>query len=474
VNDLDHSTRVMDARDWVRGYALAAMVGAMVAAAGPAAAQARPASADSAVRDSAFRAAHDSLAARLARAEAAIALLTKQLEVEAASAVKTRSRTQLDLSARFITNAFFTTGRVNNVDVPQFALADPAVPLPDQGTRALGLSVRQSRVGAALSVDSVLRGRFEGDVELDFFGGSSAGPGDRRLFPEPRLRTVRARLVWARTTLFVGSDTPLISDLNPISVASIGVPGFVAAGNLWNWLPQVRISHDVLVSRGGSVRAGVQAAVLSPFANVQAIGETDAADAGERSGRPYLEARAHVRWGDDIDAPGAPNDVMMGSSGGEIGVGVHRGWVRGAGDSLSTSAAVSIDARLRIGSIVELRAEAYTGQLLRGLGGGAIGQSYGRAAAGRTIGPPVRNTAGWSQLNVQTHITLLGGIGCGRDRAVLADRPTRLANTSCAAHMLWHPIQPILFGFELRRVETSYADRRYRANHVNIAVGFDL
>jgi hypothetical protein len=434
-----------------------------------------PSARDSARADSLARvAARDSLAARLARAEAAIALLQRQLEVEAASAVTTRSRTHLELSARLITNAFVTSGRVNTVDVPQFALADPATPVANQGTRALGLSVRQSRIGAALTVDSVLRGRFEGDVEMDFFGGTPTGPGDRRLFPEPRLRTMRARLVWDRTTLFVGSDTPLISDLNPISVASIGVPGFVAAGNLWNWLPQIRISRDLAVARSGQWRVGVQAAALTPFANTVPIGETDAVDAGERSGRPYLEARAHVRWGEEIDAPGAPSDVMPGARGGEIGLGVHRGWVRGAGDSLSSSRAVSADVRLRPVFAMELRAEAYAGQLMRGLGGGAIGQSFGRAATGAAIGPPVRNAAGWAQLGLHPHTTVVTGVGCGRDRVTLADRPTRLANTACALFAIVQPIQPIFFGFEVRRVETRYSDRRYRAHHLNLSFGFDL
>ena len=39
-------------------------------------------------------------------------------------------------------------------------------------------------------------------------------------------------------------------------------------------------------------------------------------------------------------------------------------------------------------------------QLLRGLGGGSIAQSFGRAATGEFIGRPLHDTAGWVQLNV--------------------------------------------------------------------------
>ena len=422
-------------------------------------------------------AARDSLAARLARAEAAIELLRRQLAVEASTVVRTRSRLQIELSARILTNAFLTTNRVNNVDVPQFALASPSNPqTPIGGTggvRALGLSVRQSRIGAAMSVDSVLGGTFEGDVELDFFGGVSAGPGDRRLFPELRMRTARARIRWARTTVFVGSETPLISDLNPISLAAVGVPGFVTAGNLWNWLPQVRVSHDLLRYANG-VRIGVQGAVLAPFTNVQHLAETDVVDAGERATRPYVEARAHVRWGAGGEQTGAPSDANLGDGGGEVGVGVHRGWLRAAGDSVSRSAALSMDARIMLAPHVELRGEAYRGVLVRGLGGGGIAQSFGRVQTGALIGRPLHDTAGWLQLNVQPHPTTVTGVGCGHDAVDAADLAVRESNTVCAAHMLWRPAQPLIMGLEFRTIRTRYVDRTNRVNHLNLSFGFEL
>ncbi len=443
----------------------------------PAGAQQRTAR-DSITADSMAR---DSIAARLARAEAAIELLRRQVAIEAASVVRTRSRLQLELSARILTNAFVSSQRVNNIDVPQFALPrtvtppppSGGLPAPSPGSRALGMSVRQSRVGAAVTVDSVLGATFEGDVELDFFGGTSTGPGDRRLFPEPRLRTARARLRWNRTTVLVGSETPLISDLNPISLASVGVPGFVAAGNLWNWIPQVRIGRDVLATPAG-LRVGVQAALLSPVTGIQNLAESDAVDAGERAARPYLQGRVHVRWGDDAAESGAPSDALISASGGEIGVGIHRGWLRPDGDSLRTSRAASVDVRVSLRSRVELRGEAYRGVLVRGLGGGAIGQTFGRALAGDALGPPLRDTAGWAQLNVQSHTTLITGVGCGGDRVRRVDRPLRMSNAACSAHLLWRPAQPVLVGLEFRRLTTHYESETNRANHITLSFGFEL
>ena len=419
--------------------------------------------------------ARDSLAARLERAEAAIALLRQQLAIEAGTSVRTRSRVQVELSARILSNGFSTAGRVNNVDVPQFALSEAVAQtnFGTPGTRVLGMSVRQTRIGAAISVDSVFGGRFEGDVDLDFFGGATTAPGDRRLYPEPRLRTARAHLMWDRTSILVGSETPLISDLNPVSLATVAVPGFVTVGNLWNWLPQIRVSHDVFTHASG-VRVGVQGAVISPLAGAQHAAETDGADAAERSGRPFVEGRLHVRWGAEDVRTGPPPDAALGEPGGEIGIGVHRGWVRLIGDTASASRAVSADLRVMPVRGVELRGEAYRGVLIRGLGGGGIAQVVGQPAPGVSIGVPLHDTAGWLQLNVQAATTLIAGAGCGRSVIDAADRPVRSRNTTCSTHLLWRPAQPIVVGLEYRRTTTVYGGPSFRAHHINLSFGIEL
>jgi len=415
----------------------------------------------------------DSLAARLARAEAAIALLRQQLAAESQSAVRTRSRFALELDGRVLTNAFATSNRVNSVDVPLVALLPNDA--DDEG-RVLALTLRQSRVGVALSVTEVLGGTFQGDVDADFSGGASSGPGDRRLFPEPRLRTARARVIWPRGELMVGSETPLISDLNPVSLAAVAFPGFVAAGNLWNWLPQLRATRELGAIPVGrtALRWAVQGAVLEPFSGSPYPGEADAVDAGERTGRPYLEGRLRARWGEPSETPAS--DASIASGGGEVGVGVHHGWVTATEGVRRTSRALAMDARVSITPTIELRGEAYTGRLVRGLGGGGIGQNFGQpAAAGEAIGPPVDDVAGWAQLNVQAHPLLITGAGCGVDRVDDDDRPLRTRNANCAVHLLWRPTQPIVVGAEYRALRTRYAaGGTARADHFNLAFGFEF
>jgi hypothetical protein len=420
----------------------------------------------------------DSLRARLARAEAAIALLREQLAEQSESAVQTKSRVRVELSAQVLTNAFATLGRVNNVDVPQTVLGPPDVGANPASNDALGFTLRQTRIGAAASVADVLGGAFSGDIDFDLYGGVQYDPGDRPLFPEPRLRTARARLVWSRTELMVGSETPLISDLNPMSLAAVGIPEFSGAGNLWNWLPQVRITRELAtLGRGSrSVRWAIQGAVMAPYANTVAPGEPDAVDAGERSRRPAIEARLRARWGEDGERE-ITGTAMIGDRGGEIGIGMHRGWVATAPRMLEVSHAVSLDAHVVPVRGVELRGEAYAGRLLRGLGGGGIAQNFGPAepdAPPGSLGPVVRDVAGWAQLNVQPHPVLVAGVGCGLDLVDRDANPARLQNTVCAAHAAWRPMQPLVIGLEYRQLGTRFATGTFGARHVNVVFGFEL
>ena len=413
----------------------------------------------------------DSLAARLARAEAAIAALRQQMATESQSTVHTRSRLQLDLTGMIITNAFYTSGRATSVDVPLVALA----PSNATETDAFGATVRQTRLGGVVTVSQVLGGSFIGDLEIDFFGGVQNGPGDRRLFPEPRLRTTTATLRWSRTDLMVGSDVPLVSRLTPISVAAIGIPEFSGSGNLWNWLPQIRVTQRVATTpvANTTLRWFVQGSAMAPFAGAQYPGDPDLEDAGERSGRPALEARLSARWG-DTTSTGA-TDATIGESGGEIGIGVHHGWVDVADAPLQNSSAFTADWRISFTPRVELRGEWYVGRLVRGLGGGGINQAFGKPIGNEPLGAPINDNAGWGQLNAQFLTTLLGGAGCGLDVADLADRPVRTRNTVCATYLLWRPSEPFFVGLEWRGVATKYdSGDTGRVRQLNLGLGFEL
>jgi hypothetical protein len=413
----------------------------------------------------------DSLAARLARTEEALRLLREQLATESASQVRLRSRAQLELSARVIMNSFRSVGNLQGAESPVFASPERARD-PEYGSAGrsnLGVSFRQTLIGATATVDSVLGGTLAADIEFDFF--ARATDANPPLFPEPRLRTARVFLTRPKTDIMLGTETPLISDLNPISSAGVGIPVFATAGNLWNWLPQLRVTREVWSHAGArAVSLALQGALLAPYANERHLANPTGPDAAALTGKPSFESRLRLRWGREHDVVAAQG---VHTQGGEIGVGVHRGALRVSGDSSLQSWAVSTDLRMAVGSRLELRGEGYRGRLLRGLGGAAIGQNFGTLGVSELPGVPLTDTAGWLQLNAQMTPMVIAGAGCGTDR-VHEVNVDRRRNTACAVHTQWRPSQPLFLSFEWREFRTRYANGLVRGRQLNLGLGIEL
>jgi len=206
----------------------------------------------------------------------------------------------------------------------------------------------------------------------------------------------------------------------------------------------------------GRVRLGLQAAVLAPMTG-DPVGTFDTdVDPAERSRRPTLQARVRARWGEDAE------------TGGEVGCGVHKGWLSLAGDTLHSTDAVACDYRIPFWRL-ELRGEVYDGQALRGLGGGGIGQNL------TTAGRPVKDRGGWAQLNLRVSPAIITGAGCGvadpEDEGLPATG--RLRNAACSAHIAIRPGGPIVVAAEYRRTETKYTARSYANDHLNLAIGLE-
>ena len=396
----------------------------------------------------------DSLAERLRRAEEAIAALREQMAAEAASRVQAASRVRVDLFGRVLMNAFSNSARVNNADVPQFAL-------PTGGEQeAGGGTIRQTSFGLSVFVERVLGGRFEGELHTDFYGGQQPSTGGRR-FPLLRIRTAHGTVRWQRGELLAGQFDPLVGGLNPVSVQSFGTPEFTAAGNLWLWLPQLRGTWEIWAPAG----LALQGAVLAPTSGDAMLPFDTAPDSAELSGRPYLQGRLRVRWGGG-GGDGAPG----GGRAGEIGVGVHRGWLRRSDGALVTSEMVGADALIPLGRFVVLRGEVYAGRALRGLGGGGVGQGV------TATGEPVKDRGGWGQveLHPDTRWSLGAGCGVGDPRADSPLPAGRLKNRTCETHVTLRPDGPVVVSLGWRQQVTTYATGDMRNRHLNAGIGFEF
>jgi hypothetical protein len=358
-------------------------------------------------------------------------------------------RRTLEFTGLALVNAFFTNAGVNNSDVPQYAAPDTI------GVSGSGGTIRQTRVGVVLTDPEVLGGSFTGELDADFFGGQQPSSGGRN-FPLLRIRRAVGTLQWSHVALLFGQESPLVAERSPHSLASIGVPDFAGAGNLWLWLPQGRLT----IEAGYTVRVALQAAVLAPTTGAAQSAFTTQLDSAERTGRPALEGRLRLGWG-------PPNDP------GEIAVGAHLGWIKGldstTGDTLLVSKAITADTRFKIG-FAEVIAEVYKGQALAGLGGGGVGQDIG------LLGAPIRTTGGWMQVNLRRFRRVMFGGGCGIDDPDDRDVPPggRFRNFVCEGHLEWRPPGPLVFGFEYRRFTTRYDTGDFTASHLNLAAGFRL
>lgn len=399
------------------------------------------------------RARLDSITEALRSAQARLEALEQKVQDAEENGVHTRSGTRMELSGRVITQAFGNTGRVNNVDNPQFVRPDDA---GAGSARGGGLAMRQTIIAFRVSSPDVSGAQFTGDLTTDFHGGQMGSSGGRT-FPLIRLRTARAALRWSRSELMVGQEVPLISQVNPVSVAASGTPLFATAGNLWLWLPQVRFTAGGMQPGTGAI----QLAVLAPTSGEPNTAfETDN-DAAERSQRPYLQARARWRWQTD--------DRL-----GEIGCGGHVGWLAvptgiASPERLIRSDAVACDLVAPFRSL-ELRAEAFRGAELRGLGGGGIGQS------GISAGMPVKSVGGWAQVNFEPSPIWGFGGGCGMDNPddATVNPAGRLRNVSCGTHFITHPSGPLLMAVEARRIVTRYAAGSFANDHISLVFGFEF
>lgn len=353
----------------------------------------------------------------------------------------------VEFTGTVLINGFYNSARTNNSDVPVFADTDAT------GVTGGSATMRQTRLGVFVTDPDVLGGSFSGEIDMDFFGGQQPAPGNRT-FPLIRLRRAIGTVQWNHLQLMFGQETPLVSDRNPRSLAGVGVPDFSTAGNLWFWLPQVRVTAEY----GYTLRLAVQGAVLAPISGAIQGATATQPDSGERTGRPYLEGRVRLGWG--------PTDDPS-----EVAIGAHLGWLKGlyngGTDSLIDSRAVTFDTRIKLGP-AELIGEAFSGQAISGLGGGGIGQYAG------TGGAPVHTKGGWGQLNIRPRPAWMFGGGCGVDDPRDSDVPAtgRFRNFVCEGHVQWSPPGPLIFGFEFRRLETRYSSGDYKVNHLNLAFGY--
>jgi hypothetical protein len=358
---------------------------------------------------------------------------------------------EVSFSATVLMNGFYTSNRTNNSDLPQFAVRrDASDSFPTEG---VGATIRQTRVQAKAFAAGTLGGEFSALVDVDFWGGQQPSNGGRT-FPLLRIRRAWARMSWDRIHILAGQEAPPIVELNPSSLASVGFSSLSSSGNLWLWIPQLRIQGDL--NGGEGARVYLEGTVLAPTGYTAQGPFLTQPDRAEQSKRPYLQGRFGVRWSHS----GIP---------GEISVGGHAGWLSTTGDTLLSSRAAAVMVQLPLGKRIEIRGEAFAGKAIAGLGGGAIGQNFGAS------GVPVRTRGGWGQLLIRptSQWELGGSYGIDDPKDADLDAAMRLKNQTVVGEIVWRPA-PLVLGLEYRHITTTYAAGKATADHLNLALGAEF
>jgi hypothetical protein len=404
---------------------------------------------------------------RLRKLEEEQQLSNARLQEQNQTKVESASKYRVKLSGAAILNLISNQGTVDNLDFP--SLVPMARPIDPHGS--FGASLRQSLLGLEVFGPEIKGARVSADLQFDFAGGFP-NTADGVTLGLARLRTGVIRIAGPRTTLVAGQDAPFFSPLSPSSIASLALPAFAYAGNLWTWTPQIRVEHRVNLTEGSSFL--LQGGLLDPL-----TGEPPAAEylripnAGEASRQPAYAARS--AWSHRL----FHHELVLGV-GGYYG---RQNWAFGRNVD---AWAGTTDWTVPLGDQWEFSGEFYRGRAVGGLGA-AIGRSVVFSGPITDPSTQVRGlnaTGGWAQIKFRQTEKLEWNGAFGQDSSFAGDLrrfplstqsyfdPSLARNRSGFLNFIYRPRSDLLLSVEYRRLRTiSVTGDSESAGHINVSMG---
>src|ERR1019366_5145727 len=189
--------------------------------------------------------------------------------------VESASKYRVRLSGIVLMNLASNQGVVDTIDLPTLAYARP----PGGSGGSFGATLRQSEIGLEAFGPTVAGAKTTADLQLDLAGGFPSIPNGINS-GLVRLRTATMRMDWTNTSVVVGQDAIFFSPNSPTSFATLAIPALTYAGNLWSWVPQIRVEHRVALGAESSLL--FQGGILDPVS-----GEVPGTASGEAPGTGY-------------------------------------------------------------------------------------------------------------------------------------------------------------------------------------------
>ena len=408
------------------------------------------------------------LGSRVQKLEESTQLLGSKIDEQYQTKVESAAKYRVRLSGIVLMNAFHNVGASDNLDLPDYA-EPPAA--PGLAQTSFGATLRQSEIGLEIFGPTLAGAKSSANVQFDFAGGFPATNNGVN-FGIARLQTASLRLDWKQTSLIAGQDSLFISPLSPTSFASLAIPAFANAGNLWGWTPQLRVEHrfDLADQQTLTLQGGILDNLdWEPPGNSY----TRSAQAGELSGQPAYAMR--TAWSRPVF-----NHPLSFGVAGYYGRQNWTYWNRNV-----DAWAGMTDWQIPILRRLILSGEFYRGRAVGGLGG-AIGQTIlfgGDPSYAATSLRGVDSAGGWSQLKFQLTPKLELNAVYAEDDALASDirgfatdannfGPILGRNRGALGNLVYRPRSDLLLSAEFRRLHTfPVYDSASVTNQVNLAVG---
>lgn len=360
--------------------------------------------------------------------------LTTRVDEPSQTTAESPSRVPVRLFGAIVSNTVANSGMANWLENPNVTDAEIAGVEPGSFTSTL----KQSQIGLDIGAISMGRWTARGTMLADFFGGV---PGfvTGTVFGLPRLVHAFARLEHGDTAVMIGQDDNLLAPRDPTSLAAQSFPLLFRSGNLYLRSPQVRLEQKF---GGFAVKGGISAPIAADANNFYVFAPQ--AGAGERSGRPALEARGEYTAG-----------AADTSSEFSIGAAVRQAW-REPARTVTSTTSYAADFNARIGRI------GFAGEFFTTDDAAEFGSAVAQARAAQ---------GGWVEGRLRLTGRLSTNVGYGMDQVDgTVPAAARSENRSVFGNVVFNFTPEVGMSVEYRWLETTLGSALKRTNdHVNAA-----